>query len=130
MDDAEYSGQMSVNLSMRRVSDRLPVKVGLVVFLALTVFVSAARPLTRPTGRLYSHFGVTRMSLLTEPAANEEAAVLPPADTAGQLLRPFFFVAVLLLVLKTRRVAFQPLRVRRVKRPPRRPASSLLTDHR
>ncbi|HVO22186.1 MAG TPA: hypothetical protein VMW56_01010 [Candidatus Margulisiibacteriota bacterium] len=130
MDDAEYRRRMTVNFSMRRVSDCLPAKIALVVFLALTVFVSVVRPLTRPTGRLYARFGVTRMSLLTEPAGNEEAGVLPPTDTVGQLVGPCLSVGVLLLVLKTRRVAFQPLRVRRAKRPPRRPASSLLTDPR
>jgi hypothetical protein len=70
------------------------------------------------------------MSLLTESASDEDVAAVPRADTTGHLIRPALVFAVLLLVLKTRRVAFQPLPVRRVKRPPRRPASSLLTDQR
>jgi hypothetical protein len=113
---------------MRRIADYLPVRVGVLVFLALTLFVSVMRPLTRPTGHLYTRSGVTRMSLLTEPGDDEDADVSPSADTTDQVLQPFVFVGVLLLVLKTRRVAFRPLRVRRVKRPPRRPANALLSD--
>jgi hypothetical protein len=116
---------------MRRIADYLPVKAGLLVFLALTLFVSVVRPLTRPTGHLYARFGLTRMSLLTDAAGDEDLAAVPPADTMGRLLRPAFVVGVLLLVLKTRRrIAFQSPPVRRVKRPPRRPTNSLPSDQR
>ena len=115
---------------MRRAADSLPLRAGIVVFLTLTLFVIVVRPLTRPTGHLYARFGLTRMSLLTEGSGDEDASVLPPADVTGRLLSPFLVLGVPLLALKTRRIAFRPIPVRRVKRPPRRPASSLLTDQR
>ena len=115
---------------MRRAAESLPLQVGIVVFLTLTLFVIVVRPLTRPTGQLYARFGLTRMSLLTESAGDEDAAVLPPIDVTGRLVHLFLVVAILLVALKTRRVAFQPIPLRRVKRPPRRAASSLFTDQR
>lgn len=101
----------------------LPNKLGIVILLALTVFVGAVRPLTRHAGRLSVHFGLTRMSLLTEPPRDGQTR-LPGSESVAsvQFVRPLPAIA-LLLVLKVRRVAFQPVRIRRVKRPPRRPAS-------
>ena len=116
-------------MRMRCPVESLPLRAGIVVLLTVTLFVIVVRPLTRPTGHLYARFGLTRMSLLTEGAGDKDASMLPP-PTSPVGLSPFLVLGVPLLALKTRRVGFRPIPVRRVKRPPRRPASSLLTDPR
>ena len=100
----------------------------MMVILALAVFVSVVRPISRPIGHLYARLGLTRMSLLTESASDEDAAVLQPAHAIAHLVRPLLVIAVLLLALKTRRFAFRPIPLRRVKRPQRQAATALFTD--
>jgi hypothetical protein len=110
---------------MRHARSSLPAKVGLVVLIALTVFVSAVRPLTRPSGRLFARFGLTRMSLLTE-AADERGTPLPaPAVAHAHVIAPLSVAGVLLLVLKTRRVEFRSVPFRRLKLPARSPDRSV-----
>jgi hypothetical protein len=82
----------------------------MVVLITITVFVSTARPLAHPAGRFGPQFrGLTRMSLLSES----------PDTDSTPLPAPPLVVGVLLLVLKTRRAAFHPLPLRRLRLPAR-----------
>jgi hypothetical protein len=105
----------------------LPGKVGLVALIALTLFVSTVRPLTRPSGRLNLPQGLTRLSLLSEPASSEDIPLPVPATVDLHLLAPSL-VGVLLLVLKTRRAAFRSVPIHRLRLRPRRTTASLLSD--
>lgn len=106
----------------------MPAKVGMVVLIALTVFVSAVRPLARPTGRLYARFGLSRMSLLCE-APDTDGRPLPlPMVADSHVFEPLLVVGLLLLVLKIRRTAFRPIPFRRLKLPARSPDRSLSSD--
>ena len=110
---------------MRHAGSSLPARVGVVVFIALAVFVSVTRPLTRPTGHLYARFGLTRMSLLAE-AADESGTPLPAPDVAdAHVIAPLLLLGVLLLVLKTRRVELRSVPIRRLKLPARSPDCSV-----
>lgn len=111
-----------------RLCDRyLAGKLGLVALIALMIFVSAVRPLTRPSGRLNRPLGLTRMSLLSEPANDDDTPVPLPVAADAQVLAPPL-VGISLLVLKTRRTAFRSVPFRRLKLPPRSTAGSLSSD--
>ena len=103
----------------------LLAKVGMVVLIALTVFVSAVRPVTRPTGRLYARFGLSRMSLLTEAADDNDSSLVAPAVVDAHVSTPLMALGVLLLVLKTRRVELRSVPLRRLKLPARSPDRSV-----
>ena len=115
---------------MRRRADLWPAKLGMLVVVALTLFVIVVRPLARPTGHLYARFGLTRMSLLSESADDHSAPLQPPVEGGARSLAPVLIVGVLLLVLKTRRVQLRAVPVRRIKLPPCRTANSLSPDQR
>ncbi len=103
----------------------MPAKVGMTVLIGLTIFVSAARPLTRPTGRLYTGYGLTRMSLLTEAAKNSNTPVVAPAAVDAHVMTPLTVLGVLLLVLKTRWIELGLVPLRRLKLPARTPNRSV-----
>jgi len=122
---AEYDPWPIVTNGMRSAGSSLPTKAGLVVLIAVTIFVTAVRPLTRPTGHLYARFGLSRMSLLTE-AADESGTPLPePAVTHTHVVAPLLLVGALLLVLKARRAEFRSVPFRRLKLPARSPDRSI-----
>ena len=104
-----------------------PTKLGVVTLIAFTVFVSAVRPLTRPSGRLNLPFGLTRMSLLTE-SPDDGRASLPTPPAATRVIEPMLVVGVLLHALKTRRRAFRSIPIRRLKLPARTTERSLPSD--
>lgn len=111
-----------------RLCDRsLAGALGFGALIALTIFVSAVRPLTHPSGRLDRPLGLTRMSLLSEPASNDDAPVPVPVAADAQVLAPAL-IGVPLLVLKSRRTAFRSVPVRRLKLPPRSSIGSLFSD--
>ncbi len=101
-------------------------KLAVVALIALTLFVGAVRPLTRPSGPLNRPLGLTRWSLLSESGINEKTPLPSPAE-APALVFTAPLVSVL-LVLKTRRAAFRPVPVRRLKFFARNPVDSLLSD--
>ena len=94
-------------------------KVGIVVLLALTVFVSAVRPIAQPTGRLFPRFGLIRMSLLSESPDTDSTPLPSPALVDAHMIEPPLIIALLLLVLKARPAAFRPVPFRRLKLPAR-----------
>jgi hypothetical protein len=103
-------------------------KVGVVALTALTIFVLTVRPVTRPSSTLYGRLGLTRMSLLSEPAADDATPRISPAAAEFFMLVPSL-AAVLALVLRTRRAAFSSVPLRRLKLPPpRRSAGSPSSD--
>src|SRR5512135_150262 len=93
-----------VTHGMRHTDSSVLAKVGMVVLIALTVFVSTVRPVTRPTGRLYARFGLSRMSLLTEAADDSDTSLVAPAAVDVHVSTPLMVLGIMLLVLKTRRV--------------------------
>ena len=113
---------------MKRTADSSAAKVGILIFAMLTLFVVVVRPLTRPAGHLYARFGLTRMSLLSESAEDDTPSLQPPTEGGTQSLPTILVVGTLLLVLKTRRIAFRTVPLRRAKRPPRRTFNSLSSD--
>jgi hypothetical protein len=102
-------------------------KLGVVLLIALTVFVISVRPLTRATGPLASPLRLTRLSAfepvtdndlpLPSSAATGVAPVLAPSSTG--------YVRV---VLKTRRARRRSAPLRRLKLPLRSLNSSLSSD--
>ena len=94
--------------------------------IGLTVFVSAVRPVTRPTGRLNRPLGLTRWSLLSEAAGDTSGPLPQPAVTDVEVVA----VPVLSVppVLNTRPATFRPVSVRRLKLPPRSTTDSPLSD--
>lgn len=103
-------------------------KLGLGMLIALTVFVSAVRPIAHPTGRLFPRFGLTRMSLLSEPPDIDSTAVPAPVVADAQVVELPLVISLLLLVLRTRRAAFLPFLFRRLKLPARSAERSLPSD--
>lgn len=100
-------------------------KVGMVVLITLTAFVSTVRPIAHPSGRLFPRFGLTRMSLLSEPSDADSTSLPAPAVPAAPVVGLPLVAGLLLLVLKTRRAAFRPVPFRRLKLPARSADRSL-----
>ena len=113
---------------MRRAADSVLTKVSVVVFVTLTIFVCAVRPIAHPSGRLYPRSGLTRMSLLSESADTDSTSAPAPAFAVARVVRLVVAVGLPLLVLKRRRMALRPVPRRRLKRPLRRAHSVLLSD--
>jgi len=94
-------------------------KMLLVAFVTLTVFVIVVRPIARPTGRLYPRLGMTRMSLLSEAPDTDATTLEPPVFGHVSSIEFPLLLTVLLVVLKSHRRAFRPLRLRRARVPVR-----------
>ncbi len=119
----------SITIVRQYVAISQVAKVGLVVLMALTVFVSFARPISRPADSISRSLGLrqTRLNLRSEAAAETDTFLPSLAVTVAKgLIVPL--VALSLVVLKDRRTAFHSAPVRRLKRPRRRTASSLSSD--
>jgi len=108
----------------------VPGKLGILLLIALTIFVSAVRPLARASGRLNFPPGMIRMSLLSVPAADGDTTLPSPAtaEAVDSIIVAPLLGSVLLLVLKTRRAAHHPVPIRRLKLPRRSTAVSLSSD--
>ncbi len=102
-------------------------KLGMVVLIALTIFVITARPVARPSSHLYGRLGLTRMALLTEPA-NEDTPSLPVSTATVSYVFVPPLAGILLLLLKTRRTGYDSVPIRRLKLPPSRTAGSQFSD--
>ena len=90
----------------------------MLVLIAITVFVSTLRPIAHPAGRLSPQLhGLTRMSLLSESPDTDSTPV--PVVVDAHLITLPLTLGLLLLILKTRRAAFHPLLMRRLKQPAR-----------
>jgi hypothetical protein len=98
----------------------------MVLLIALTVFVSAVRPLARHSDRLNRSLGLTRLSLLCEPAVDHDTP-LPSPMAGAQVFAPPL-AAIVPITLKTRRTSRRSVVLRRPKLPPPRNADSLLSD--
>lgn len=98
------------------------VKVALVAVIALTIFVSALRPVAHPARRFFPQFqGFTRMSLLSESPDTDSVAAEPsPAAAAPHFIVPPLVIGVLLLLLRARRVVSLPIRLHRLRLPVQR----------
>ena len=70
-----------------RGNPALPDGLTVLALIALMLFVSAVRPLTRPSGRLYGSLGLTRMSLITE-SPHDDDTLLPAPSAAAEVLAP------------------------------------------
>jgi hypothetical protein len=103
-------------------------KLAIVALIALSLFVSAVRPLTRPAGHLIRPLGLTHWSLLSEAGDHDSAPVPQPTVVEAHVLAPPLTSIALLVLLKTRRAAFRPVPVRRLKLLARSPADSLSSD--
>jgi hypothetical protein len=106
----------------------LPSRLLIVALMALTLFVSAVRPLVRTSALLSGRLGLTRWSLLCEPAVEDDhdAPLASPVIVDTGALA-FLLIGVVPLLLKSRRSAFRAVPVCRLKLPPRRstdPSSS------
>lgn len=95
----------------------MPYKVGVAALILFAVLVGTLRPLARRFGRAHSQSGLTRLALLSEPADDGATPRQPVVRADVHLLVPVL-VSVLLIVLKTRRIAFIPFPLRRLKLPP------------
>ncbi len=102
-----------------------PARVGMVLLIAVTVFVGAVRPLTRPVGHLYRPLGLTRLSLLSEAAVNDDTPLPAPVAGAPVFAPPLAIVPV---VWKTQRPSRRSVVLHRPKLPPPSDAGSLLSD--
>lgn len=107
----------------------LPAKVGISLLIALTLFVSIARPLSRPSDSLSRSLGrrLTRLNLQSEPSIDHETPLEEPAAREADLV-VLPLAGTLLLLLKSRQTAHRPIALRRMKIPPRTTASSLISD--
>lgn len=95
-------------------------KLGMVVVIALSILVSAVRPIAHPLGHLFPQLhGFTRMSLLSESPDTDSMSLPAPVVGDVHLIAPSLVVGLLLLVLKARRAAFRPVPLRRLKLPAR-----------
>ncbi len=110
------------------IDGRRAYRLGAVGLIAVIVCVGALRPLTRAPGHEHNGLGLTRLSLLSEAAADGDTPLKPPSRTDIYVLAPPL-ISALLIVLKIRRSAFVPARVRRLKLPSHRNTHSLPTDH-
>jgi len=106
---------------------RLRWKAGVIALIALTVWMGALRPLARVAGHTHNVLGFARVALLSDPAADGDAPLKPPGRAAVQAIVPAL-VSALLIALKTRRTAFVPVPVRRLKLPPHRSTDSLPSE--
>ncbi|HVN85293.1 MAG TPA: hypothetical protein VMW17_10650 [Candidatus Binatia bacterium] len=104
-------------------------KIGLLVLIAVTVFVTVARPGIRPADAITRALGrgLTRLNLRSEASVEHE-----PPFSSQPARKPVIVAApllgVLLLMLKRRRMALSPLPIRHLKIPPRPTANSQLSD--
>ncbi len=114
---------------MRHTVDSWPGKLGVWVALTVMIFVAAEHLVARPAARLYPHFGLVRMSLLSESAEHGRVRVQRPVEGETRSLLPWLVAGILLLVLKTHRVPRRALTVRRLKLPRARSSSSLSEQH-
>jgi hypothetical protein len=93
--------------------------------MVLTIFVSAVRPLVRTSALLGGTLGLTRWSLLCEPAVDDHSAApapLPAVVDTGSFAVPL--IGVVLLLLRTRRSPFRTVPFRPLKLPPRNTTDS------
>lgn len=116
----------SVQVMGGRSSSDLARKLGILALIAVTLLVSGLRPLARASGHLNMPPRMVRMSLLSVAAVDADAPVAPVKVVSVPVLAPL--IAVLLLVLKTRRTAFRSVPLRRLKIPPRSTAAPLSSD--
>jgi hypothetical protein len=101
-------------------------KLAIIALITLSLFVIAVRPLTRPAGHLIRPLGLTRWSLLSDVGVNDGTALPLPAAAQVQVSAPPLVSVP--LVLKTRRAAFRPVPVRRLKLLARSPVDSPSSD--
>lgn len=95
-------------------------KLSMGVVIALSVFVSAVRPIAHPLGHLFPQLrGFTRMSLLSESPDTDSTSLPAPIVADVHLVEPPLVVGLLLLVLQARRGTFRPVPLRRLKLPAR-----------
>ncbi len=97
------------------------LRVAVFTLILFMIFVGALRPLAR--GVEHSRWGLSRLVLLSEPAANDDAPPTVPFRTEVHLLAPI--VNVLPLAVKMRRIGFAPVPVHRLKLPARNASRSL-----
>ena len=116
----------SVQVMGGRSSHYSARKLGILALIAITVLVSGLRPLARASGHLNIPPRMVRMSLLSVAAVDADAPVPPPMAVSAPVFAPL--LAVLLLVLKTRRTAFRSVPLRRLKIPPRNAPASISSD--
>ncbi len=98
-------------------------RVAVVALLLVTVLAVAVRPLLRGAGHSHSPWGLNRLVLLSEPAVNDDAPLVPPICANVHLVP--LALAVPLLLLKMHRRGFTPVPVRRLKLFSRCTSSSL-----
>ena len=92
----------------------------MVTVIAITVFVSALRPVAHPSSRFSQQFhGLTRMSLLSESPDTDGTALPSPLVADAHLIVPPVAVGLLLLVLRERQAMFRPIPLRRLRLPTR-----------
>jgi len=103
-----------------------PARLGLVLLIALTVFVSAVRPPAWHSGRANSSLGLTRLSQLSEPAGDHDTPL--PSPMAGEQVFAPPLAAIVPITLKTRRTSRRSVPLRRLKLPPRSVTSSFFSD--
>jgi hypothetical protein len=103
------------------------VRLGTILVIGLTVFVSTLRPLTQASGHFFRPLGLTRLSLVSEPASDHGTLLVSPAMVNAPVLA-LLPVGVVLMVLKTRRASRRVVPLRRLKLPPRGVTSSLSSD--
>ncbi len=97
-------------------------RVAVVALLLVTVLAVAVRPLLRGAGPSHSPWGLNRLVLLSEPAANNDAPLMSPIHIHVRLLA--LVLSIPLLLLRMHRRGFMPIRVRRLKLPSRCASSS------
>ncbi len=113
---------------MSAIEARRYYRLGAFALIVVIACVVALRPLTRVPGHVHNGLGLTRLALLSEPAADGDTPLKPPSRTVAHVLAPIL-VSALLIVLKMRRTAFVPVRLRRLKLPSHTSTRSLPTDH-
>jgi len=122
----EYRRAAIVNYGMRQGDGHaLRIKIGIVVSIAVALFVVTVRPVTRPYGRLERSLGLTRLSLLSEPPLPNDTTVPSPATHLLPLVALALLQIFPRLVLKRRRAAFCSVPILRLKLPPSSPSGSV-----
>lgn len=113
---------------MRAVNGKtLLYTLGAAALILFTIMAGVLRPLTQVSGHTHNRWGLNRAALLSEPAANDDGRLTLPVRAEAHVVTPVV-VGAFLLVLKTRRTAFAPIPVRRLKRPARPTSPSLPSD--
>ncbi|HUI25538.1 MAG TPA: hypothetical protein VL403_05590 [Candidatus Kryptonia bacterium] len=107
----------------------LSARMAVAALVVVTLFVSVARPVSRPADALTRSLGrrLTRLNLRAEASVDNKAPVPLPAEGHADAL-DLALVGVLLLLLKTRRAALHPVPVRRLKIPLPSTADSRSSD--